>query len=101
MQKILWSSAKICMVLGKYFYGVLQLESNWFFIAGQTPYPYPTSSLHIQFWHWCTQLSVVWVLTKQSIAEEMWPGRGLNPDLPRETPALYPLLHELMLKRTI
>jgi hypothetical protein len=39
----------------------------------------------------------VWVLTKPLITEENWPGRGLNPGLPNDTPALYPLLHKLML----
>jgi hypothetical protein len=39
----------------------------------------------------------VWVLTKPLISEENWPGRGLNPGLPNDTPALYPLLDELML----
>jgi hypothetical protein len=39
----------------------------------------------------------VWVSTKPLITEENWPGRGLNPGLPYDTPALYPLLHELML----
>jgi hypothetical protein len=29
--------------------------------------------------------------------EEFWPGRGWNPGLPNETPALYPLLRELAL----
>jgi hypothetical protein len=28
---------------------------------------------------------------------ENWPGRGLNPGLPNDTPVLYPLLHKLML----
>jgi hypothetical protein len=35
---------------------------------------------------------------KALIAEEILPGRGLNPGLPNETLALYPLLHKLMLK---
>jgi hypothetical protein len=39
----------------------------------------------------------VWVLTKPLITEENWLGRGLNPVLANDTPALYPLLHELML----
>jgi hypothetical protein len=39
----------------------------------------------------------VWVSTKPLISEENWPGRGLNPGFPNDTPVLYPLLHELML----
>jgi hypothetical protein len=31
------------------------------------------------------------------ITEENWPGQGLNQGLPNDTPALYPLLHKLML----
>jgi hypothetical protein len=68
-----------------------------FFITDQTPRPYPTRSLPAQFWHWCTEWSTVWVLSKPLITEENWPGRDLNPGLPNDTPALYPLLHELML----
>jgi hypothetical protein len=34
----------------------------------------------------------VWFLTKPLITEEIWPGRGLNPGLQNDTPALYPLL---------
>jgi hypothetical protein len=41
--------------------------------------------------------STVWVSTKPLITEENWPGQGLNPGLPNDTPALYPLLHELMI----
>jgi hypothetical protein len=41
----------------------------------------------------------VWVQTKPLITEENWPGQGLNPGLPNDTPALYPLLHELMLNK--
>jgi hypothetical protein len=37
------------------------------------------------------------MLSKPLITEENWPGRGLNLGLPNDTPALYPLLHELML----
>jgi hypothetical protein len=33
---------------------------------------------------------------KPLITGENWPGRCLNPGLPNDTPALYPLLHELM-----
>jgi hypothetical protein len=29
--------------------------------------------------------------------EEIWPGQGLNPGLPNDTKAIYPLLNELML----
>jgi hypothetical protein len=36
-------------------------------------------------------------LKKALITEELWPGRGLNPGLPNETPALCPLLHVLTL----
>jgi hypothetical protein len=36
-------------------------------------------------------------LCKPLISEENWPGQGLNPGLPNDTPALYPLLYELML----
>jgi hypothetical protein len=43
----------------------------------------------------------VWVLSKPLITEENWLGRGLNPGLPNDTPALYPLLHKLMLKKKI
>jgi hypothetical protein len=42
----------------------------------------------------------MWVSTKPLITEENWPGRGLNPGLPNDTPALYPLLHKLMLKKS-
>jgi hypothetical protein len=43
--------------------------------------------------------STVWVLSKPLITKEIWPGKGLDPGLPNDTPvALYPLLHELMLK---
>jgi hypothetical protein len=31
------------------------------------------------------------------ITEEIWPGRGLNPGLPNDSPGFYPLLHKLML----
>jgi hypothetical protein len=41
----------------------------------------------------------VWVLTKSLITEEIWPGQGLNPGLPNHTPAIYQLLHELILKK--
>jgi hypothetical protein len=68
-----------------------------FFVTDQTPRPYPTRSLPAQLWHRCTEWSTVWVSTKPLISEENWPGRGLNPGLPNDTPALYPLLHELML----
>jgi hypothetical protein len=68
-----------------------------FFVTDQTPRPYPTRSLPAQFWHRCTEWSTVWVLSKPLITEENWPGQGLNPGLPNDTPALYPLLHELML----
>jgi hypothetical protein len=33
--------------------------------------------------------------------EEIWLGRGLNPGLSYYTPALYPLLHKLMLEMEI
>jgi hypothetical protein len=36
-------------------------------------------------------------LTKPLITEEIWLGQGLNWGLPNDTPALYPLLHELVL----
>jgi hypothetical protein len=72
-------------------------ENNWFFITDQTPRPYPTRSLPTQFWHWCMEWSIVWVSTKPLITEEIWPGWGLNLGLPNDTPALYPLLHELTL----
>jgi hypothetical protein len=72
-------------------------ENNCFFVMDQTPRPYPTRSLPAQFWHRCTKWSTVWVLSKPLITEENWPGRGLNPGLPNDTLALYPLLHELML----
>jgi hypothetical protein len=39
----------------------------------------------------------MWVSTNPLITEEIWPGQDLNPGLPNDTPALYPLLHELML----
>jgi hypothetical protein len=41
-----------------------------------------------------------WVSTKQLITEEIWSGQGLNPGLSNNTPALYPLLHKIMLKIT-
>jgi hypothetical protein len=72
-------------------------ENNCFFVTDQTPRPYPTRSLPAQFWHRCTEWSTVWVLSKPFITEENRPGRGLNPGLPNDTPALYPLLHKLML----
>jgi hypothetical protein len=68
-----------------------------FFVTDQTPCPYPTRSLPTQLWHRCTEWSTVWVSTKPLISEENWPGWGLNPGLPNDTPALYPLLYELML----
>jgi hypothetical protein len=64
----------------------------------QTPFPYLTRSLPAQFWHRCMECSNVWVSTKSLITEEIWPGQGLNLGLPSDTPALYPLLQELMLK---
>jgi hypothetical protein len=73
-------------------------ENNWFFVTDQTPRPYLTRSLPTQLWHRCTEWSTVWVSTKPLITEENWPGRGLNPGLPNDTLALYPLHHELMLK---
>jgi hypothetical protein len=72
-------------------------ENNWFFVTDQTPRPFPTRSHPAQLWHQCTEWSTVWVLSKPLITEENWPGQGLNPGLPNDTPALYPLLHELML----
>jgi hypothetical protein len=42
-------------------------ENNWFFITDQTPCLYPTRSLPVQFWHWCTEWSTVWVSTKPLI----------------------------------
>jgi hypothetical protein len=36
-------------------------------------------------------------LPLSSLTEELWPGRSLNPGLPNNTRALYPLLLELML----
>jgi hypothetical protein len=71
-------------------------ENNWFFVTDQTPCPYLTRSLPPQFQHRCTEWSTVWVLTKPLIGEEILPGQGLNPGLPNDTPALYPLLHKLM-----
>jgi hypothetical protein len=41
--------------------------------------------------------TTVWVSTKPLITEEIWPGQGLNPGLPNDTPVLYPLPHKLML----
>jgi hypothetical protein len=35
----------------------------------------------VVLWHWYTEWSTVWVLTKPWITEENWPGRGLNPGL--------------------
>jgi hypothetical protein len=72
-------------------------ENNWFFVTDQTPPPYPTRSLPAQLWHWCMEWRTVWVSTKPLITEENLPGQGLNPGLPNDTPALYPLLHKLML----
>jgi hypothetical protein len=37
------------------------------------------------------------VSTKPLITEGNWPGQDLNQGLPNDTPALYPLRHELML----
>jgi hypothetical protein len=51
----------------------------------RTPCPYPNRSN-------------VWASKKTLITEEIWPGLGLNPGLPNDMPALYPLLHEVMLK---
>jgi hypothetical protein len=73
-------------------------EQLFFFITDQTPCPYTTRSLPAQLWHRCTEWSTVWVSTKPLITEENWPGQGLNPGLPNDTQALYPLLHELMLR---
>jgi hypothetical protein len=36
--------------------------------------------------------------SQQLVNEEILPGRGLNPGLPNETPALYPLLNEITVK---
>jgi hypothetical protein len=72
-------------------------ENNWFFVTDQTPRPYQTRSLPAQLWHWCREWSTVWVSTKPLISEENWPVQGLNPGLPNDTPALYPLLHMLEL----
>jgi hypothetical protein len=69
-----------------------------FFVTDQTPRPYPTRSLPAKFWHRCIEWSTVWVSSKPLITEENWPGQGLNPGLPNDTPVLYPLLHELMLE---
>jgi hypothetical protein len=44
--------------------------------------------------------STVWVSSKPLITEENWLGQGLNLGLPNDTPALYPLLHKLMLRFT-
>jgi hypothetical protein len=49
------------------------------------------------FFHRCTEWSTVRVSTKPLITEGNWPGQGLNQGLPNDTPALYPLRHELML----
>jgi hypothetical protein len=52
-------------------------------------------TLLAQLLHWCMERSNVWVSTKPLITEEFWPGRGLNPGLPNDTPALCPLFHKL------
>jgi hypothetical protein len=75
----------------------IYLKQNIFFVTDQTPCPYPTGSLPAYFWHWCMEWSIVGVLSKPLIIEEIWPGRGLNLGLPNDTPVLYPLLQELML----
>jgi hypothetical protein len=41
--------------------------------------------------------SIVWVMTKPSITEEIWPNKGLNLGLPNDTQALCPLVHKHML----
>jgi hypothetical protein len=61
-----------------------------FFVTDQTPRPYPTRSLPAQFWHRCTERRNKGVSTKPLITKENWPGRGLNPGLPNDTPALAP-----------
>ena len=59
-----------------------------------TPRPYPTRSLPARLWpRWNGVCS-----GPQIQPEKFWLNRDLNPGLPNEKPALYPLLHELMLK---
>jgi hypothetical protein len=43
----------------------------------------------------------VWVSIKPLTTEEIWPAQGLILGLPNETSALYPLLHELMLRKKL
>jgi hypothetical protein len=77
---------------GKY----LSKRTIGFFVMDQTPCPYPTRSLPTLFWH-CFEWSTVWVFIEPLMSEEIWPDRGLSLGLRNDTPALYPLLHELML----
>jgi hypothetical protein len=74
-----------------------QKEQCFFFITDQTPCPYPTKSLPTQFWHWCKEWSYVLLLPKPLTAKEILLCRDLKPGLPKDTPALYPLIHELLL----
>jgi hypothetical protein len=66
-----------------------------FFVTDQTLRPYPTRSLPPSLDTGAQ--TTVWVLSKPLITEDIWPGQGLNPGLPNDTLALYPLLHEFML----
>jgi hypothetical protein len=63
------------------------------FVTDQTPCPYLTGVSPPSF---DTEWSNVLISAKPLMTEEIWPGRGLNPGLPNDTPALYPLLHELI-----
>jgi hypothetical protein len=69
-------------------------ENTWFFVTDQF-YALIQLGVSAQFWHQCKEWSTVWVSSKPLITEENWPGWGLNPGLPNDTLALYPLLHEL------
>jgi hypothetical protein len=41
----------------------------------------------------------VWVSSKPLISEEIWPGQGLNPGLPNDTPALHAHAHLITIQK--
>jgi hypothetical protein len=75
---------------------VFSKQTIVFFITDQTSCPYLTRSLPPSF-DTGPQNGVLCGSQQRQINEELWPGQGLNPGLPNDTPALYPQLHELML----
>jgi hypothetical protein len=81
--------------------GSVSQREQLFFVTEQTPRPFPSRSLSAQLWHPYTECSTVWVSSKPLITEENWPCWGLNPGLPNDTLALYPLLHKFVLNMII